>query len=1035
MRRPWPFLVVWCALVVLVSGCSETSFVGKRYDNFTAYYNTFYNAEQAFEDGLESVEDQRAGRAVDPDTYLSLFLTARQSTGQQSFETAISKSADVLREHPNSKWVDEALLLIGKSYYFQQNYVGAAQKFREVQELGTEAQGEARFWLVRTLVVARRYAEAEEVASAVLSAGETENTWTARAWLARGQLYVKQERWADAAGALERGLSGEVPEELRARGEYLLGQVYETRSDYAAAASAYDRAAQAADAYEIAYAAQVGSIRVRGMRGDAAEALDRLAAMLRDDKNYERRHDLQVLRGRIQAAQDRPRRAERTLRDVLYGTDPPRGEARGEAHYALGSLYRTAYDDFSRAAAHYDTAATALSPPTSDGESVLLTPTAITDSRTLGSQYRTLADRSAEVARLDSLLRIGQMEDAEFRAFVADLRDRRAEEAEARQREREAQSSAQRFSGGIVDERQRRTQSAAGGRSGDTAFLFHDDPARVQEGRRSFQRQWGDRPRVDNWRRLAAINRQGDAGAGDAETADVNLTDPQPGSTAEPTVTGVDVSDVPRDSVSQAEMRADRAVARYELANALFLVAGQPDSAAVWYRRVLEEDSQVPVARRALYALAEVRYAEGDTARAADLYRRLLDEYPASSFAPRARQRLGRAEPVTTDSLSLTKTAYASAFEAWQSGRLDTAREAMVDVVDRFDDRAYEARALLATAMIYLEQLRTRPDPVSDSSLIAFLGRLDPSGEAVGPALETIRQEAAAPSTSEPQAPSRGPAQVGGPAQAGPERSSQSTPSRQTPSRTEPSRTEETNSDPERPDPERPDPERPSREGADQEPASEEGKSSRDTGSDQMEENAEVPREDGADSERDSESALGPYEPAVRLLAYVAATYPDARQSDRARSLAVAIYQSQTPIADAGPGDDSGDTAGEGGGTGRARTQTVESQPQREAPANRRERPDDGPPVPSRAQDAVSDTARAGSRPADPADATPDTSSSAPQRRFRFDTPERETPSPESEPADSARPQPVRIDTSRLRTGRVPAERDTAAAADSTAEQ
>jgi tetratricopeptide (TPR) repeat protein len=503
-------------------------------------------------------------------------------------------------------------------------------------------------------------------------------------------------------------------------------------------------------------------------------------------------------------------------------------------------------------------------------------------------------------------------------------------------------------------------------------------------------------------------------------------------------------------------------VARYELANALFLVAGQPDSAAVWYRRVLQEDADVPVARRALYALAEVRYAEGDTARAADLYRRLLDEYPSSSFAPRARQRLGRSEPVTTDSLSLTKTAYATAFEAWQAGRLDTARTAMIGVVDRFDDRTYEARALLATAMIYLEQVRTRPEPVADTALTALLSRLDPSGETIGSALETIRREAAAPAASEQQGPRRGPAQFGGPEQVGAERSNRSAP-RRAPSRTEEAGAERQPSEPQRAEPQRTEPERAEpQQGGQQQGGQQQGEQqqakpegadastragqpARDeetreqqareeqTGEEQTGEEQAGEGDAAAEPAGDSESSLGPYEPAVRLLAYVVAEYPDAPQSDRARSLAVAIYQSQTPIADAGTGDDSGDTADEGGETERARPQTGESQPQREAPTNRRDRPDDGPPVPSRAQDdqddAVSDTASTGSR---PADAVPDTSSGAPQRRFRFDAPRRPTPSPESTAADSARPQPVRIDTSRLRNGRVPAERDTAAAADST---
>src|SRR5690606_14844440 len=118
-----PFLLA-LATLFLVAGCSSNSFVGRRYDNFTAYYNTFYNAKNAYDRGVENLEQQ--DQPVDRNRYLPLFsaFTAR-SAGGQAFNNAIEKSADVLREHPNSKWVDDALLLIGKSYFQLQNYVGA----------------------------------------------------------------------------------------------------------------------------------------------------------------------------------------------------------------------------------------------------------------------------------------------------------------------------------------------------------------------------------------------------------------------------------------------------------------------------------------------------------------------------------------------------------------------------------------------------------------------------------------------------------------------------------------------------------------------------------------------------------------------------------------------------------------------------------------------------------------------------------------------------------------------------------------------
>ncbi|MGI9174720.1 MAG: hypothetical protein ACR2GR_05330, partial [Rhodothermales bacterium] len=50
-----PFALLLVGLFVL-GGCSSNSFLGRRVDNFTAYYNTFYNARKAYRAGVESLE-------------------------------------------------------------------------------------------------------------------------------------------------------------------------------------------------------------------------------------------------------------------------------------------------------------------------------------------------------------------------------------------------------------------------------------------------------------------------------------------------------------------------------------------------------------------------------------------------------------------------------------------------------------------------------------------------------------------------------------------------------------------------------------------------------------------------------------------------------------------------------------------------------------------------------------------------------------------------------------------------------------------
>lgn len=718
-------------------GCSGSSFLGAGYTNFTAYYNTFYNANKAFDEGMKSVASGDA--PIDRRHYISIFQQPGQGSNK-SFKKAIDKSASLLREHPDSKWVDDALILIGKSYYFQQNFVGAEQKFREVIDAETELEGKARFWLARTLAAADRFDEAAQAITAGLGEQQDFGTWTDRLQLVRGQIAVRQGRWEGAETALAQGLDGSVPDEAAARAAFLLGQVRETLGQYDAAATAYDRVSEYGPRYELAYAAQFNVVRTMGLRGDTDAALDRLRGMERDGKNYDRRFELALLRGRLHRIQGKPEEARKTLRGLLYRGDSreqgPSGTVEGRVHHALGVLYRDALNDFENAAAHFDTASTSLGRPSggqqAQQEERRQTPFAITNSSDLADRYGTIAERAQAVARMDSLLRLGTMPREEFETFIADLEAKRAKEQAARDRARRDRERAQQFasrgaSAGRNRQSSRTTTTSVGSES---SFLYHEDPVRVQETKRSFQQTWGDRPRVDNWRRIEAVS--GSRGARDTAQQPAQGAGQPPGDAAEgrsaQAAVQIDVSAVPRDSAAQAAMRDERAVARYEFGSALFLSANRPDSAAVWFQRVIEENGDHPIARRALYALAEVRTAQGEMERGQELYRRLLETYPNSEFADRAVQQLqlGTQRQAQSDD-AVADSLYDRAYATWQEGALRSALASMGEVVTQYPKTPAAPRAALATGVLYHHLMRTDTTDAPRRHLDTVLAALSPT--------------------------------------------------------------------------------------------------------------------------------------------------------------------------------------------------------------------------------------------------------------------------------------------------------------------
>jgi TolA-binding protein len=715
--------------------------VGRQYNDFTAYYNTFYNANQSFEKGLKSFREK--DRVVDRRRYLPVFRSPSAQATNSGFEEAIQKSADVLREHPSSKWVDDALLLIGKSYFYQENYVGAAQKFREVVALESDRETEARFWLARTLTSNGRLAQAAEALRLGDRDGPPENPWTARMYLVRGELLVRQEQWEAAEAALERGLSGDLPDEVAGRGAFLLGQVRETLGVPEEARRAYRQVQRHDPAYELGFAARLSEIELQGRHGNAETALGRLRDLEADDKNLDNRGEISLVQAQVSRALGRPDEARAHLRDALYGrreTSSGSGQTRGYLHYELATLYRDVYEDFDRAAAHLDTASTELSGPSSPSQDRPRLPSVPGELATTATQYQNLARQAREVSRMDSLLRLGRMPDDRFQSYVDSLRRRRAEQ---RARETEDRAGRRRQFRGqprTRPEDRERPAPAAETRSSDAGFLFHRDPTRVQEGRRQFEDTWGDRPRVDNWRRRNAMRRAEAAeeeGAPPATTAAESPPDDQATSRREglgPTSSqgggagGLDLSVVPRDSAARVKMEAERAVARYELANALFLVASRPDSAATWYRRILQENGDQPVARRALYALGEAYRAQGDTTAARQAFERLVEEYPSTPLAGRAQQQLGRqtqGRAPSRERSAVADSVYSRAYEQWEAGAWRPALTGLLDVAQTYPETEAAPRALLAAGILYWQRLQADSVRAPQGPIVRYLSARD----------------------------------------------------------------------------------------------------------------------------------------------------------------------------------------------------------------------------------------------------------------------------------------------------------------------
>ncbi|MEO0162435.1 MAG: tetratricopeptide repeat protein [candidate division WOR-3 bacterium] len=118
-----------------------------------AYFNTFYNAQNYFQQGMKVVKDDTLKYDIEP------------------FDKAIEKCAAVIVKYPESQYVDDALFMMGVAYYFKGDYNRALEKL----EFLTNNFPRSKFYDDAMYYIGLSYYKKEELSKAIIALKEAGN--------------------------------------------------------------------------------------------------------------------------------------------------------------------------------------------------------------------------------------------------------------------------------------------------------------------------------------------------------------------------------------------------------------------------------------------------------------------------------------------------------------------------------------------------------------------------------------------------------------------------------------------------------------------------------------------------------------------------------------------------------------------------------------------------------------------------------------------------------------------------------------------
>ena len=349
-------VVLYVVMGFLLHGCGGPieDFFTARYENVVAYFNTYYNAKKLFE---ESEQEILKARSAAPDSNMFRSYTVPPAV-RTKLLSVIEKCSKIIQFHDKSKWVDDALLLIGKSYYYQNEMLPARKKFLELLEHfpNSDFRFEAKLGVAKTAYRSENGAELIQVVKELVPAAleEKEGDIAAEALLVQGQYYSDLGDYMNAAKQYSQTAAINADDPLLAHAQYRLGTIREAQGDYVSAREAYLGVLKHDPDFEMEFKARLRAGVTASLTGQHEEALKLFDQLRGELLNSAERSLLDLETANIYNRRGDYEQALFTYKfiDSLY----VRTDVSAKSYFQQGILYETAFQDLPAAKSYYDKA-------------------------------------------------------------------------------------------------------------------------------------------------------------------------------------------------------------------------------------------------------------------------------------------------------------------------------------------------------------------------------------------------------------------------------------------------------------------------------------------------------------------------------------------------------------------------------------------------------------------------------------------------------------------------------------------------------
>lgn len=463
-------------------GCSQysSSPLAVGFHNVNAKYNALFQAN------IKLKEVDKALFDAYNDNYSQLLpilipIDSNSAGAMGEQLTAIIKKASLVAErHQNSKWLDDAYVLIGKARLLKQDYKNAIETFKYVNTNATsdKARDAALIGLMRCYTEQGEYQTALRVAE-LLREEPLDNENTRDFYLTKAYLHQLKEEYKTSVAILEEAFPYMKKNEQKARILFAAGQMYEALDDKNNASEMYLAVNKNHPSYDLGFYSKLNNALVLGQT-------DGFQKLLKDSKNKDLQDKIYEAMSAVEMRKGNSKDGVKLLQSSARNSQNLK-----QLPYTFLKLADLAYNkmgNYEMAAAYYDSTASLL-PQTDPAYKRVV------------DKQRSLRDfvmQTTIVKTEDSLQRLAKMNPAQLdKVLERVVLDKIAKEAEDL---RKAQEIVNR---GLQQQAEKNKEAFT---DPNKSTWYFTNAIAQQQGKTTFANIWGPRQLEDNWRRSRKDN-------------------------------------------------------------------------------------------------------------------------------------------------------------------------------------------------------------------------------------------------------------------------------------------------------------------------------------------------------------------------------------------------------------------------------------------------------------------------------------------------------------------------------------------------